>query len=330
MGPLLSIPSILREHELDPSLVLAQVGLDAHLFDDAENRVSFANLGKLLETCVRLTSCPHFGLLVGQRFSMRSLGVLGELMRNCPSVGVALRLAALHLELQDRGAVSLTLDLGAGRAALGYSIFEGRTLAAAQILDGAIAMQYLLLRNICGPSWKSVLVQFSHSSPAEIAPFRKHFRAPLEFDAPISCIVFESKWLDLPIEGADAAKFAAISKAIELSQPQQVMSFAAQARRALSAMIFTGSASSENLARLFNMHERTLRRRLDQERATVKGLVNEARRELAHQLLRDTNLSMSEISATLRYSDETVFARAFRNWSDMNPRNWRAKYAPIS
>jgi len=327
VGPLLSIPSLLREHELDPSLVLAQVGLDVRLFDDAENRVSFDDLGRLLRTCVKLTRCPHFGLLIGQRFDIRSLGVLGELMRNSPSLRDALRLAALHLHLHDRGAVSLMLDFGTGKAGLGYSLFEGKTPAAAQILDGAIAMQYLLLRELCGRSWKPVLVQLSHSPPMEIAPFRKHFRAPLEFDAPLSSIVFDSRWLDHSIDGANPASFAAISKAIQSIQPQQLMSFVAQARRSLYAMMFTGSASSINLARLFNMNERTLRRRLKVEHVTVRGLVCEARCELAQHLLRDTNLSMSEISMALRYSDESVFARAFRGWSNMNPREWRAKYA---
>ena len=327
VGPLLSIPSLLSEHGLDPSFVLAQVGLDVRLFDDPENRVSFGALGRLLETCVKLTACRHFGLLIGQRFNLHSLGVLGELMRNCPTLRDALRLAALHLELQDRGAVSLTLELGDGTSALGYSLFAGKTPAAEQILDGAIAMQYLLLRKLCGPSWKPLLIQLSHTRPAKIAPFQKHFRAHLEFDARMSGIVFESRWLDHPIAGADPALFAAISKTIESNQSQQLMPFVAQARRALYAMMFTASASSANLARLFNLHERTLRRRLEEEGVTVRGLVSEARRELAHHLLRDTDLPVSEISALLHYSDVTVFARAFRGWSNMSPRVWRVQYA---
>lgn len=326
VGPLLSIPSLLKEHELDPALILSQVGLDTCLFDDAENRVSFADLGKLLETCVALSRCPHFGLLIGQRFKWPWLGALGGLMHNCPTVRDALRLASLHLEFQDRGAVSLTLDLGGGKAALAYSLLEGKTPAIAQILDGAIAMQYLMLQELCGPTWKPVLIQLSHSPPADTAPFRKHFHAPMEFNAPISAIVFESRWLDHCIEGADSRSFANIRKTFALAQPHEGTAFTTQARRALVGMIFTDSASVANLARVFNMNERTLRRRLDEERETVRRLLNEARCELAHHLLRGTNLPVTEIAAALRYSDLSVFARAFRGWSHMNPREWRAKF----
>jgi AraC-like DNA-binding protein len=315
VGPLLPIPAILREHGIDPLGMLAQVGLDSRLFDDPEHRVSMEVLGRMLDVCSRLTHCPHFGLLIGQRFDMRALGVLGELMRNSPTLHDALRLAALYLDLQDRGAVSLTLDLGEGKSALGYSLFAGRSLAADQILDGSIAIHYLLLRDLCGPTWQPVLVQLAHSRPADLTPWQQFFRARLQFDAPISAVVFDSRWLDRPIAGADPAQY--------------VLPFLAQVRRALHAMIFTGSASSANLARLFNLHERTLRRRLDQDGVTVRGLLSEARHELARRLLHETDLPISEIAAVLRYSDVTVFARAFRRWSGASPREWRAHKAPF-
>ena len=327
VAPLLAMPTLLREHGVDPALVLAQVGLDPRLFDDPENRVSAGAIGRLLDTSVKLTGCPHFGLLVGQRFNLDSLGVLGTLMRNCPTLRDALRLAALHLELHDRSAVSLTLNLGDGTSALGYSLFDGRTPAAEQFLDGAIAMQNLLLRDLCGPAWKPVSIRLSHSRPANVAPLRKHFRARLEFDAPVSGIVFASRWLDPPIAGADPAAFAAITRAIESAESRHPMPFSTQVRRALYAMMFAGPVSTASVARLFAMHERTLRRRLAEERATVRGLLGEARREVAHHLLRDTDMPVSEIAAVLRYSDVTVFARAFRRWSKMSPRQWRAEQA---
>jgi len=101
-------------------------------------------------------------------------------------------------------------------------------------------------------------------------------------------------------------------------------SFVAQIRRSLHAMIFTGSATSANLASLFDLHERTLRRRLHEEGATVRSLIGEARRELAHHLLRDTDLQILEVASVLGYSDGTAFSRAFRTWSNSNPHEWRA------
>jgi len=323
------IPVLLAERGIDTAAVLARVGLDARLFEDPEHRVSFAALGKLLEVCVEVTGCFHFGLLIGQRFRLPALGVLGHLMRNAPTVRDALRMAALHLQIHDRGAVSLSFDVSDGRTALGYALFAGPTPAAEQILDGAIAMQYLLLRDLCGRSWKPRAIQLSHSRPAKPAPLLQFFGVRVEFDAQISAIVFDSSWLDHPIKGADPDAFAAITHAIEADPSLSMSSLAAQVRRSMHAMIFTGSTSSANVARLFNLHERTLRRRLAEEGATVRGLTSEVRRELAQHLLRDTDLPVSEVAAILHYSDLAVFSRAFRNWSNASPHEWRARQRSV-
>jgi hypothetical protein len=46
-------------------------------------------------------------------------------------------------------------------------------------------------------------VRFAHSSPPELAPFRKFFRAPLRFDAHETALVFARHWLDKAPAGAD-------------------------------------------------------------------------------------------------------------------------------
>ena len=101
--------------------------------------------------------------------------------------------------------------------------------------------------------------------------------------------------------------------------------FASEVRRAIHAMLFSASASTVTLANLFNLHERTLRRRLEAEGESVRKLVSEVRQEIADHLLRDTTLPVSEIAAVLRYSDATVFSRAFRSRSHMSPSEWRAQ-----
>ena len=326
VGPLRPIPVILSEHGFDPAQVFKRVGLRPRLFEDSENRVSFPALGRLLETCVELTQCPHFGLLVGERFTLDSLGILGQVMRNSPTLRHALRLAIQHLELHDRGAVALTLDFGNSQAALGYSLFDGDTPAAEQILDGSTAIHYRILRELCGRRWKPMAIQLSHRRPRNIGPLRRFFGPNLEFDSRISTVVFDARWLDHPIAGADPAAYSAIIDTIKAMEARERAPFASQVRRAIHATLFSASASTVSLANLFNLHERTLRRRLESEGETVRNLVSEVRQEIADHLLRDTILPVADIAAVLRYSDTTVFCRAFRSRSHMSPLEWREQH----
>lgn len=322
-GPLLVIPTLLAEFGVEPSRVLVEAGVDPVLLAGSENRVSFALLGRLLEACVAATGCPYFGLLVGERFEIGSLGVLGQLMRNSPDLRTALRLATLHLELHDRGALSLLLDDGRGVTDLGYSLFAGRTVATEQILDGAMAMHQRLLQTLCGPAWTARTIRLSHKRPPHVTVLRRSFRVPIEFDAKLSAVVFDAKWLAFPIPGADPRMFADVMAAVAAQRPRHEDAFLPEVRRALAAMVLSGYASAASLASLFGMNERTLRRRLADRGTAVRGLIGEVRRELAHHLLRDTALPVSEIAAILGYSDLTVFSRAFRAWTGVNPRQWR-------
>jgi hypothetical protein len=103
VGAILAVPSLLAERGIDPARIFAAIGLDPHLLDDPENRISFHDLGRLFAACADATGCPHFGLMAVDRYDHNSLGVIGYLMRNSPTVGETLRNVQLHLHLNDLG-----------------------------------------------------------------------------------------------------------------------------------------------------------------------------------------------------------------------------------
>ena len=137
--------------------------------------------------------------------------------------------------------------------------------------------------------------------------------------------MFRCRWLDQPVAGADATTYAALLETQTSIESRLPTSFVEQLRPAIHAMLFTGSASTAHLARLFNLNEQTLQRRLKQDGLTARRLVGEVRHELSRYLLHDTNRSITETTALLLYSEVSVCARAFRRWSRMSPGEWRAR-----
>ncbi len=47
--------------------------------------------------------------------------------------------------------------------------------------------------------------------------------------------------------------------------------------------------------------------------------------EIARQLLENTDMPMTEIAATLDYSDASAFTHAFRGWSGTASTAWRSR-----
>lgn len=74
---------------------------------------------------------------------------------------------------------------------------------------------------------------------------------------------------------------------------------------------------------------RTLQRRLQEDAVTFHGLVEEARRELSHHYLVESELELTEIGYLLGYEDPNSFIRAFHKWEGTTPGAWRAT-APSS
>jgi len=81
------------------------------------------------------------------------------------------------------------------------------------------------------------------------------------------------------------------------------MNFAEQVECALPQFVLNGATSADHVARFFGIHTRTLRKRLRAEGTHLQKLVDQTRFGLARQLLRETELAVSEIAAALHFSD---------------------------
>jgi len=318
------IPALLRERGIDPRRILAGVGLDPGVFADPDQRIPFAVAGALLAGCVRATGAPDFALRVASRLTLAHLGLLAHLMRNSATIGDAITNLVRHLHLNDRGAVPYFLDLGFGQVAIGYVVYRHDTPGIPHVYDLALGVGCAILRELCGPEWRPVRVSFAHGRPRDPRPWRRHFGAPVEFDAPHSEIVFAARWLAKGIADANAAN-RQVAETAALAVEADGGRIAPRVQRIVHGLVLAGDANAPHVSALLGLHERALRRRLRDEGTTFQALVNAARFEVAQQLLQETCLPVSEIAAALHYADATAFSRAFRRMGGASPSAWRAR-----
>jgi len=152
------------------------------------------------------------------------------------------------------------------------------------------------------------------------------FKVPVRFEAEVSGINFASTDLQRPIEGADPVQYEMLVAAMKEAEANGGMSFREKVQGALHQLVFGGSSSADDVARLFGIHERTLRRRLADEGETLHELIQQTRFELAQQLLENTELPVTAIAGALRYEDPNAFSRAFRSWAGLSPLQWRVEH----
>jgi AraC-like DNA-binding protein len=308
----------------DPAPLLESVGLDLHAFEDPDHTIPFVTGGRLLEVCAQRTACPHFGLLMGERAGIASLGLVGALMQHSPTVDAALRSLTMHLHLQHRGGVP-TRTVEGERAALGYAIYQPRMPGAAQVHDATMAIGFNIMRTLCGSSWLPSEVRFAHLEPADVQPYRRLFRAPLRFDVDRTEIRFPRRWLERPLPGSDAELHRFLQSQVMERETRCNDGLAEEVSRALRTMLVAGRGTEEHVARAFSISSRTLHRRLKAQGVSLRKIIDQVRCEIAFQLLRDTYLSVTDIAGTLDYTETSAFTRAFRRWTETAPTTWRAE-----
>lgn len=325
VGWVRALPQVLRELGLDAERLLAESGIEPSAFDDEQGAIGFRPLGRLFERAVRASGCPHPGLLIGERFDPSAMREVSRLMAQSPTVGAALRALILRFHVLDEGAVPMLLPSSPGRTVLAHSVYEHDVPALDQFADLAACIAVRTLGSLCGSGFRPLQVSLPHRPPEDPAPYRRILGAPVKFNARFAAVAFSSAWLELPAVGGDAKTRASARAWVDFEFPVPSTPLSHQLRRALRPMVLTGTATEPAAARLFSLHPRTLRRELRAEGATFLALVNETRLSIAQQLLRDTDLRVAEIAATLHYSDATAFTRAFRAQVEYSPMEWRRR-----
>ena len=309
---------------LDPDPVIREAGLDPRLFDDGASVIPHAALGRLLTLCVTRTHCPHFGLLVGQRATILSLGMVGRLMQHSETVGDALRALVANLSIQDRVVVP-SLTTSDGTVLFSISVYQPAAESADQISDGALAVTVNALRFLCGSDWRPAEVLVPRATPAAREPYRRHFRAPVRFNQESATLVFPARDLERRVAGADPMMRALLEERISHLKGRPGCEFSDDVRRLLRTRLTSHRCSADDTAELLAMHRRTLSRHLKGSGLGYRAITNEIRFEIARQLLQDTQASLAQISAALGYSEASAFTRAFRRWSGQTPTAWRAE-----
>lgn len=91
----------------------------------------------------------------------------------------------------------------------------------------------------------------------------------------------------------------------------------------LMKKIPSGEFGIEEIAQSMNISRRTLQRNLKNLHTTFNEQVKYARQSLINPLMKDSNLSLIEISYLLGYGDPESFSRAFKSWYHQSPSLYR-------
>ncbi len=318
-----AIPDVLREFGAEVPAILQKAGLDPDFFGDLEQVMPYASLGRLLTESVKATGCESFGLRVGAKTKLSSLGLTSLVSLNSPTVRDALQVIVDTLKTSETGGATF-LDIRGGLASFGYRVVAPDIESVDQIEDGSLAIAFNILRRLCGPGWRPILVHLARDPPRDKTPFQRVFEAPVEFGAPSTCLVFDAATLDAPVSGRNPDYAAILAPLLEEAIANAPGDFVASVKSIIRARIGAGTLSRDSVCRALGLNPRTFAHRLGAHGVTYSGLADEARYGAAQSLL-VKGKPIAEIAVILGFAEQSAFTRAFKAWSGTTPARWRAK-----
>lgn len=306
--------------------LLREAGLEVEAIDDAALRIPYSDMMMLTERAAKMTNDAAFGLHVGERVEQKEYGLVGYSVITSATLGDALRSLVRYVPIWTNAG---TFDLDVERSAAIFQWKYSRCALPETRHDCEMTMATVARFDLlsAGGDWKPREVWFQHKKPGDAREHTRIFRAPVRFGMPMNALLLDSEVLSLPLIHADACVHEALTAEAErvLARGSDDGSISERVATFVRNRLGEGDCSLEAASRHFGVGERTLQRRLKQESASYREVIERSRREMARQLLLSSDATPGEIASALGFCESSVFYRAFQKWYGMAPQAYRRR-----
>jgi AraC-like DNA-binding protein len=300
---------------------------------DPDTRIPIRVALKLLENAVVTTGDPDLGLKAARLATQGDYDLLEYAMVSSRTVKDANEVLRRYVKLVN-SALDYSTETQGKRA---ISRFISRVPLSRAAADFQLGALYSASRRwLPAPPQAYSEIWFTYPEPADLREYERSFPgSKVRFEAPFDAIVFDRRYLDLPMPHADPKLHALLRKQLDhaIADLPPAHELRRQVRKLITAELAGGHASAERVAKRLQMSRRTLTRKLLEQGTTFKGLLEEVRREIAERALISEDVGIAEIAERLGFAESNAFHRAFKRWTGMTPSefrqaNWRGPRGP--
>ena len=290
-----------------------------------QERLSLQAWCDLLAELATYQPRPALGLEIAIFARPAHVGVLAYLSLACATLGEALQqFRRYHRLAYDCSAPTLTTQDDGRVLTVNWAFEAGKP---GQLVDEfAIGMFYQLLQQLVAPQRVDLRqVAFINPAPLERQRYERFFGCPVSFAAAVTTVSVEIGLLALPLARPDATLQAILdaqAQALLAALPSKDL-FSQQFQQAVVQAVQQGEVSILGVAERLGLSVRGLQRRLATQNLQYQAALDQIRRILADQYLKDRQLGLADIALLLGYSEQSAFQRAYKHWTGQTPQKMR-------
>lgn len=309
--------------------VLNAAGIKRDTVDDPEGKLTLEQISGFWSIASERLHDPFIGVNMAKLIPFGTYQTSDYLLSSSSTLREGLRkfvrfFALIHQELGVNGLET--------QQHYEFQLWQKSTDAISRhSIEFEIALTFERLRAVTQKNIALKSVKFMHETPANgIHIYREYFGCPVSFGQSTNSLIFDTHYLELPCIDSDSNLadllennalriLEKLPKFEEHAQPAFLVKFNERLKNELKE----GRASIENMASCFGMSPRTLQRKLKHYDLSYSEILTNLRIELSKDMLTNPSLSLAEIAFLLGFSESSAFHRAFKQWTQQTPLEFR-------
>ena len=169
-------------------------------------------------------------------------------------------------------------------------------------------------------------LNFIYQQPKNVKVYEDYFDCPVFFDAHITSIVFSFSEIEtIYLDRADPILYKILKKQADnlIDKLEVYDDIEHRLYMGIKCCIKNKNINIDEVAKHMGVSRKKLKKDLFTANINFNKAVNQVRENLAKEYLSDKNFNMNEISDLLGYAEQSVFQRAFKNWTKKTPLQFR-------
>jgi AraC-like DNA-binding protein len=317
-----------------PSQLCERLGWPEEMLDAARDTLTVAEYIALLGAGGALAGDPVFGLHTGLHARLSTYPFYGLVVCACTTLRGAF--------MQTRRYEGLAHDLGRSRLderdGIATYYWDTPWLAACTPAEARHLVDSVLAGILTFVSWLAherlpvheIGLPYPEPEPAIRAAHAQVFGPAVAYGVPAAYGRFDAALLDRPVPNADGSMLKVLQRHAdellaarlrETSEPRIVT----DVRREVAAQLASDRARVDDVATALSLSTRTLQRKLADAGTNFQAVHDAARQALAEELLRDSQLNLTDVAFMLGYREQSSFNRACREWFGATPARTRER-----
>ena len=320
------LATVLREeYRLDPAPVFLAAGIDHSKAATPQARYPLSSMKKLWEMAVKATGDPTIGLKTGWYIMPAHYYALGFSWLASESLLGGLYRIQRYMRVVSTAAVELDIRELDDSYAISARFPDPARKPPKEGIDAGLTALLNLCDQVSRIKVRPLRVDLTCDNSVHPHAYREHLGPNIRFGCEVGTFYFDKEALakDLPGDTPDVAKATdrIAEQYLEALDPHRV---ATRVRGLLVSLLPSGKADQDRIASRLHRSTSTLQRQLQAEGTSYRDILDETRKSLAEEYLRQRKLSHSQIAYLLGFSDQSNFSRAFKRWTSKSPREYQA------